>query len=97
MSLVKQKMCEGCGLKTPSYWLPAERRKRWCAGCAKNSHPGSVPSSQKGPTASAPRPRAPAKTRPSKRRKVAKMPTGQLAPPPVGSSAAAGAARSPDT
>ena len=26
------KMCEGCGLKQPSYGLPAERRKRWCAG-----------------------------------------------------------------
>ena len=88
--LGKDKMCEGCGLKQPSYGLPGERRKRWCAGCAKKSHPGAVSSSQKGPTASAPRPRAPAKTRPSKRHKVTTMPTEQLAPPPFGSTAVAG-------
>ena len=34
MSLRQQKMCEGCGLKRPHYGLPAERRVRWCAGCA---------------------------------------------------------------
>ena len=43
------------------------------AGCAKKSHPGAVASSRKEPTASAPRPRALAKTRPSKRHKVTKM------------------------
>ena len=39
--MVNVKMCEGCGLKTPSYGLPAEvarsggcGRRRWCGGCA---------------------------------------------------------------
>ena len=26
-------MCEGCGLKQPSYGLASEGKKRWCAGC----------------------------------------------------------------
>jgi hypothetical protein len=29
------KKCEGCGLKQPNFGLPAEGKKRWCAGCAK--------------------------------------------------------------
>ena len=34
--LQKQKMCEDCGLKRPSYGLPSEgRRHRWCARCGK--------------------------------------------------------------
>ena len=37
-----QKMCEGCGLKHPSYGLPAERRARWCAGCATAEGNGAV-------------------------------------------------------
>ena len=85
-----RKMCEGCGLKQPSYGLPAEGRKRWCAGCAKKNHPRAVASSRMGPAASAPRPRAPTKTRPSKRRKVTTMPAGQLAPLLAGSTAVAG-------
>ena len=36
------KMCEGCGLKVPSYGLPAEGRKRWCAGCAAAEGSGAV-------------------------------------------------------
>ena len=32
MSLQKQKMCEGCGLKQPTDRLASEG-KRWCAGC----------------------------------------------------------------
>ena len=31
----KQKMCEDCGLKQPSYGLPSDGKKRWCAGCGK--------------------------------------------------------------
>eukprot|EP01051_Picozoa_sp_SAG22_P008208 SAG22_NODE_612_length_8579_cov_3.684906_6_plen_47_part_00 len=34
-------MCEGCDAKQPSYGLPAEGKKRWCAKCAKH-HPGAV-------------------------------------------------------
>ena len=45
------------------------------------NHPGAVSSSLKGP---------PTKTRPSKRRKVAKMPAEQLAPLLAGSTAVAG-------
>jgi hypothetical protein len=29
----KRQMCEGCGLKHPSYGLASEGKKRWCAGC----------------------------------------------------------------
>ena len=32
---VGKKKCEGCGLKQPNFGLPAEGKKRWCAGCAK--------------------------------------------------------------
>ena len=32
--VMREKMCEGCGVKVPSYGLPAEERKRWCADCA---------------------------------------------------------------
>eukprot|EP01051_Picozoa_sp_SAG22_P016417 SAG22_NODE_2315_length_2729_cov_75.033080_3_plen_44_part_00 len=35
MSLQQQKMCEDCGLKMPTYGLPAEGKKRWCVGCSK--------------------------------------------------------------
>ena len=42
MRVDKQKMCEDCGLKTPSYGLPAERQKRWCAGCAAVEGSGAV-------------------------------------------------------
>ena len=35
------KKCEGCGLKAPSFGLPAEGKKRWCVGCAKR-HAGAV-------------------------------------------------------
>jgi hypothetical protein len=38
---VKSKKCEGCGLKQPAYGLPAEGKRRWCAGCAK-AHAGAV-------------------------------------------------------
>ena len=39
---VASKKCEGCGLKAPSFGLPAEgKKKRWCSGCAKG-HPGAV-------------------------------------------------------
>ena len=35
-------MCEGCGLKHPTFGVPAEGgRKRWCGGCAKG-HAGAV-------------------------------------------------------
>ena len=90
MRLQQRKMCEGCGLKVPSYGLPAERRTRWCGGCAKKIHPSAVSSCRKGPAASAPSPRAPTTTRPSKRRKVTKMPAEQLAPLLAGFIAAAG-------
>ena len=33
MTLQKQKMCEGCGLKQPSYGLASEGKVRWCLGC----------------------------------------------------------------
>jgi len=26
-------MCEGCGLKVPTYGLASEGKARWCAGC----------------------------------------------------------------
>ena len=39
--MIQHKMCEGCGLKHPSYGLPAERKARWCSGCAKG-HAGAV-------------------------------------------------------
>ena len=29
------KKCETCQLKQPNFGLPAERKSRWCAGCAK--------------------------------------------------------------
>ena len=30
-----RKKCEGCLVKVPTFWLPAEgRKRRWCAGCA---------------------------------------------------------------
>ena len=32
--LQQVKICEGCGRKAPTYGLPAERRRRWCSGCA---------------------------------------------------------------
>ena len=32
--VMREKMCEGCGVKVPSIGLPAEKRKRWCAVCA---------------------------------------------------------------
>ena len=35
------KKCEGCGLKAPTFGLPMEGKKRWCAGCAKG-HSGAV-------------------------------------------------------
>jgi hypothetical protein len=38
---VGKKKCEGCGLKQPNFGLPAEGKKRWCAGCA-NGHVGAV-------------------------------------------------------
>ena len=34
-------MCEGCGLKQAAYGLPADGRRRWCAGCAA-AHGGAV-------------------------------------------------------
>ena len=33
--------CEGCELKLPSFGLPAEHKRRWCAGCAR-AHAGAV-------------------------------------------------------
>ena len=42
MCLLQPKMCEGCGLKVPSYGLPRERRKRWCAGYAAAEGSGTV-------------------------------------------------------
>ena len=38
----QRKMCEGCGLKRPHYGLSAERRARWCAGCAAAEGSGVV-------------------------------------------------------
>ena len=39
---VGRPMCEGCGLKQPTFGVPAEGgRKRWCGGCAKG-HAGAV-------------------------------------------------------
>jgi hypothetical protein len=38
---IGSKKCEGCGLKQPSFGLPAEGKKRWCGGCAKG-HKGAV-------------------------------------------------------
>ena len=44
-TMVIQKMCEDCDDKTAEYWLSVlkngkrERRKRWCAECAKQ-YPG---------------------------------------------------------
>ena len=38
---IKNKKCEGCGLKHPSFGLPAEGKKQWCSGCAK-VHTGAV-------------------------------------------------------
>jgi hypothetical protein len=38
---VVSKKCEGCGLKQPSFGLPAEGKRRWCGGCAKG-HAGAV-------------------------------------------------------
>jgi hypothetical protein len=32
-------MCEGCGLKQPSFGLPADGKKRWCSDCSK-AHAG---------------------------------------------------------
>ena len=37
-----KRSCEGCGLKTPSYGLPAERKRRWCKGCAEAEGNGAV-------------------------------------------------------
>ena len=36
---IMDKKCEGCGLKVPSFGLPSEGKRRWCAGCAK-AHAG---------------------------------------------------------
>ena len=33
--LLKHKMCEGCSETRANYGLPADRKKRWCAGCSK--------------------------------------------------------------
>ena len=30
--LRSRKKCEGCGLKQPTFGLPAEGRRRWCSG-----------------------------------------------------------------
>jgi hypothetical protein len=35
------KLCEDCGLKRPSFGLRAERKARWCGGCAKG-RPGAT-------------------------------------------------------
>ena len=33
----KQKMCEDCEKVQPTFGLPGERRKRWCAGCGRSN------------------------------------------------------------
>ena len=38
----QKKQCEGCGTKHAGYGLPAERRKRWCSGCAAVEGRGAV-------------------------------------------------------
>ena len=35
-------ICESCGLKHAHYGLPAEGRRRWCAGCAAAGGSGAV-------------------------------------------------------
>ena len=40
-------LCEDCGLKRPTYGLPAEGRQRWCAGCAAAHGRGAVSLQQK--------------------------------------------------
>ena len=35
MNPAQPRLCEDCGLKKPNFGLPAEGKKRWCAGCAK--------------------------------------------------------------
>jgi hypothetical protein len=37
----RNKKCEGCKLKRPTFGLPAEGKRRWCSGCAK-AHAGVV-------------------------------------------------------
>jgi hypothetical protein len=34
--------CEDCRARRPSYGLAAERKLRWCGGCAKALHPAAV-------------------------------------------------------
>ena len=42
LQLRSSKKCEDCGLKQPTFGLPAEGgRKRWCGGCAKG-HAGAA-------------------------------------------------------
>ena len=45
--MAERKKCEGCGLKAPSYGLPAEGRRRWCVGCAAAEGGGAVSLAQK--------------------------------------------------
>jgi hypothetical protein len=43
---VSSKKCEGCQLKSSSFGLSAEGKKRWCGGCAKG-HAGTEDLSNK--------------------------------------------------
>ena len=42
MCLDTRRKCEGCGTKQPNFGLPAEGRRRWCAGCAAAEGNGAV-------------------------------------------------------
>jgi hypothetical protein len=43
---LSNKKCEGCQLKGAKFGLPAEKKKRWCSGCAK-AHAGAEDSNKK--------------------------------------------------
>jgi hypothetical protein len=38
---LKSALCEDCKAVTSSYFMPAEKKPRWCAGCAK-AHAGAI-------------------------------------------------------
>ena len=68
------KRCEDCALKRPNFGLPAEGKRRWCAGCARG-HTGAINVRTKR-TPALKRPRASAAAAPSPSRRPVKRERG---------------------
>jgi hypothetical protein len=65
-------MCEGCGLKRPTYGLASEGKRRWCLGCGKAKGAVSLQRKEKAAKKkAAKRPGTESSTRPKKRARAA--------------------------